>query len=153
MNNPDACDIREPLNDNTHPDVVLLSHGWDNAQTHARHTGCGLSSSPCLATGKDRRTPLTHSLTSSFHLSLFFTSFWQSATSSPVYAVMLSFKLLFCLCLLLPHFPAANPCKTVFAMQDDPETWPYHFNLRFLTVMRRSSYTLTTGFILSRMCS
>ena len=51
---------------------------------------------------------------------------------------------LFCLPLLLS--PLMVPFKMVFARPGDGETWPYHFSLRFLTVVR-SSYGSIDSFL------
>ena len=52
---------------------------------------------------------------------------------------MLSFHLFFCLPLFLAPFTV--PCRTVFAMLEDLERWPYHLSFRFFTMVRRSSCT------------
>ena len=57
----------------------------------------------------------------------------------PVHSLMLSSHFLFCLPLLLAPFTV--PCRTVFAMPEDFEMWPYHLSFRFFTMVRRSSCT------------
>ena len=57
--------------------------------------------------------------------------------SSPVYSLMLSSHLFFCLSCLLPPF--AVPCKMVLARPDEQERCPYHFSLRLFTMEVRRS--------------
>ena len=54
----------------------------------------------------------------------------------PVHFAMLSSHLFFCLPFLLP--PCTVPWRIVFASPVDPVVCPYHLNLCFFTVVRRS---------------
>ena len=56
-------------------------------------------------------------------LFLFSTALWELKNSRPIYSLMLSSKLFFCLPCLLPHFTV--PCKTVWAQPKERETYPY----------------------------
>ena len=64
---------------------------------------------------------------------------------------MLSSYLFFCRPLL--HTPFTVPCRTVFAMPDDLEIWPYNMSFRFFTMIRRSSCTPVAFWILLRTSS
>ena len=97
---------------------------------------------------KDRWGTIDDFLTSSLHVSLFSTTLWESANSILVHSLMMFSYFFFCLPLRLP--PLTVPCKIVFTRPDDLDTWPYHFSLRFLTVIRRSSYGLMACLILLR---
>ena len=55
----------------------------------------------------------------------------------PVHSLMLSSHPIFCLPLLLGPFTV--PCRTVFAMTEGLEMWPYRLSIRFFTMDRRSS--------------
>ena len=61
------------------------------------------------------------------------------------------FPSLLCLPLLLAPFTV--PCRIVFAMPEDHETWPYHLSFRFFTMVRRSSCTPIAFWILLRTFS
>ena len=77
-------------------------------------------------------------------------SLWL-AKSRPVYSLMLSFHLFFCLLCLFPPF--AVPCKIVSARHDERETWPYHCSLRLFMIVRRSSCGPVACWILARTSS
>ena len=67
---------------------------------------------------------------------LFSIAVWDLTNSRPVYSLMLSSHLLFCLpCLVLPF---TVPCNMVLARPDDRETWPYHCCLLLFTMVRKS---------------
>ena len=86
-----------------------------------------------------------------FHPSLSSAALRESPNSIPVHSLMLSSRL-FCLPLLLAPFTA--PCRTVFAMLEDLEMWPYHLSFRvFFTIVRRSSCTPIAFWVLLRTCS
>ena len=53
-------------------------------------------------------------------------------------------------CLLAPFTVA---CRTVFAMLEDLEMWPYHLNFRFFIVIKRWSCTPIASWILLRTSS
>ena len=59
--------------------------------------------------------------------------------------------LFFCLPLLLAPFTA--PCRTVFAIPEDLEMWPCHLSFRFVTKVRRSSFTPVAFWILLQTSS
>ena len=65
----------------------------------------------------------------------------------PVYSLMLSSHLFFYLHLLLDPFTIL--CRTVFAMPEDLEMWPYHLSFRFW----RSSCNRIAFWILLRTSS
>ena len=70
----------------------------------------------------------TDDFTTSFlHFSLFTTALWDLANSRPVYSLMLSSHLFFCLPCLLPPFTV--PCNIVLTRPDEQETCPYHCNV------------------------
>ena len=58
------------------------------------------------------------------------------AELQPVHSLMLSSHLFLCPPCLLPPFTV--PCKMVLARPDERETWPYHYSLRLLMIVRRS---------------
>ena len=91
-----------------------------------------------LSLNREGRWGTTDDFTTSFlRFSLFSTALWDVANSRPVHFLLLSSHLFFCLsCLLLPF---SVPCKMVLARPDARATCPYHFSLRFLTMVRRSS--------------
>ena len=64
----------------------------------------------------------------------------------PVHSDILSSHLFFCLPFILP--PCTVPCTIIFASPVDLVICPYHLNLRFLTVVIRSSYGQITCLIL-----
>ena len=70
---------------------------------------------------------------------------------SELHSLMLSSHLFFCLPLLLAPFTV--PCRTVFAMPEDLEMWPYHLSFRFFTMVRRSSCTPVAFWSLLRTSS
>ena len=83
-----------------------------------------------------------------FHPSMSSAVLWESPNSIPVHSVMLSPYLFFCRTrLLAPH------CRIVFAMPEDLQMWPYHLSFRFFTMVRRSSCTPVTFWILLRSSS
>ena len=57
---------------------------------------------------------------------------------NPVHSDVLSSHLFFCLPFLL--LPYTVPCRIIFASPVDLVICPYHLNLRFLTMVIRSSY-------------
>ena len=65
--------------------------------------------------------------TSFLHFSLFSIALWDWVNSWPVYSLMLSSHLFFCLPCLLPPFSV--PCKMVLARPNEQETCPDHFIL------------------------
>ena len=65
-----------------------------------------------------------------FHPSLSSAALRESPNPIPVYSLMLSSHLFFCLPFLLAPFTV--PCRIVFAMPEDLEMWPYHLSFRFL---------------------
>ena len=79
-----------------------------------------------------------------FHPSLSSAALRESPNSNPVHSLMLSSHL-FCLPLLLAPFTV--PCRSVFAMPEDLEMWPYHLSFHFFTMVRRSSCTPITIWI------
>ena len=77
-----------------------------------------------------------------FHPSLSSSALRESPNPIPIYSLMLSSHLFFCLPLLLAPFTV--PCRIVFAMPEDLEMWPYHLSFRFFIMVRRSSCTPIT---------
>ena len=86
-----------------------------------------------------------------FHPSLSSAALRESPNPIPVHSLMLSSHLFFYLPLLLAPFTA--PCRTVFAMPEDLEMWPYHLSFCFFTMVRRSSCTPIAFWILLRTSS
>ena len=86
-----------------------------------------------------------------FHLDLFSAALVELAKSIPVHSLILSSHLFFCLPLFL--FPFTVPCKIVFAKPEDLETWPNHLSFRFLTRVRRSTFTPMAAWIFLRTFS
>ena len=86
-----------------------------------------------------------------FHLDLFSAALVELAKSIPVHSLILSSHLFFCLPLFL--FPFTVPCRIVFAKPEDLETWPNHLSFRFLTRVRRSSYSPMAAWIFLRTSS
>ena len=86
-----------------------------------------------------------------FHPSLSSAALRESTNPIPVHSLMLSSHLFFCLPLLLA--PPTVPCRTVFAMPEDLEIWPYHLSFRFFIMVRRSSCTPVAFWILLRTSS
>ena len=89
-----------------------------------------------LTTGVSGAPQVTSQPVSSY-FSMFSTAFWDLANFRPVHSLMLSSHLFLCLPCLLPPFTV--PCKMVLARPDEREAFPYHFSLRFFTMVRRSS--------------
>merc|ERR1712033_28619 len=85
----------------------------------------------------DRRGAADDPTTSFLHSSRFSESLRASLSCRPVHSRMLSSHLFFCPPLLLP--PCTVPWRTVLASPVDRVMCPYHFSLRFLTVVRRQS--------------
>ena len=69
-------------------------------------------------------------------LLLEYITFVGSASFIPVHSFILSSHLFFCLPLLLAPFTV--PCRTVFAMPEYLEIWPYLLSFRFFTMVMRS---------------
>ena len=86
-----------------------------------------------------------------FHHSLSSAALRESPNPIPIHSLMLSFHLFFCLPLLLASFTV--PCRTVFAMPEDLEMWPYYLSFRFFTMVRRSSCIPIAFWILLRTSS
>ena len=82
------------------------------------------------------------------HFSLFSTFLWDLVNARPVHTLMLSSHLFHCLPCLLPPFTV--PCKMVLARDDELETCPYHFSLRLLPMVMRSSCGPIACWILAR---
>ena len=82
----------------------------------------------------------------SFPLSLSSSDLRLSPNSIPVYSLMLSSHLFFCLTPFLAPFTV--PCRIAFAMAEDLEMWQYHLSFRFFTMVRRSSCTPVSIWIL-----
>ena len=76
--------------------------------------------------------------TTFLHSSLSSTFRRASSNPYPVRSDILSSHLFFCLPFLLPS--CTVPCRIIFASPVDLVMCPYHLNLRFLTVVIRSSY-------------
>ena len=89
--------------------------------------------------------------TSFLHFSLFSTALWNFANSSPIHSLMLSSNLFLCLPCLLPPFTV--PCKMVLVRPDERETCTYHFSLRPITMVRRSSCGSIACWILAQTSS
>ena len=89
--------------------------------------------------------------TSFLHFSLFSTALWNFANSSPIHSLMLSSHLFLCLPCLLPPFTV--PCKMVLVRPDERETCTYHFSLRPITMVRRSSCGSIACWILAQTSS
>ena len=98
-----------------------------------------------------RRSTTDDAATIPFHPSLSSAALRESPNPIPVHSLMLSSHLFFCLPLLLAPFTV--PCRTVFAMPEDLEMWPYHLSFRFFTMVRRSSCTPIALWILLRTSS
>ena len=80
------------------------------------------------------------------HPSLSSAALRESPNPISGHSLMLSSYLFFFFPLLLAHFTV--PCRTVFAMPEDLEMWPYHLNFRFFIMDRRSSYSPIAFWIL-----
>ena len=98
--------------------------------------------------------------TISFHLVLFSAALVELAKSIPVYSLILSSYLFFCLPLFLCPFtvplflcPFSVPCRIFFAKPEDLEMWPNHLSFCFLTMVRSSSYSPMTAWIFLRTSS
>ena len=75
----------------------------------------------------------TDDFTTSFlHFSLFLTTLWDLANSTPVHSLTLSSHLFFC---LLLHFTV--PCNMVLSRPNEQEICPYHCSLCLCTMVRR----------------
>ena len=109
-----------------------------------------LSPSQSLHLG-GRRGTTDDVATISFHPSLSSAALRESPNPIPVHSLMLSSHLFFCLPILFAPFTV--PCRIVIAMPEDLEMWPYHLNVRFFTMVRRSSCTPTAFWILLRTFS
>ena len=108
-----------------------------------------ISSSQSLNLG-GRRATTDDVATILFHPSLSSVALRESPNPIPVHSLMLSSHL-FCLPLFLAPFSVS--CRTVFAMPEDLEMWPYHLSFRFFTMVRRSSRTPVAFWILLRTSS
>ena len=86
----------------------------------------------------DRWGTAVDSTTNFFHSSRFSAFRSKLFHSRPVHSLMLSSHRFLCLPLRLP--PCTVPSRIVLASPDDLVTCPYHFSLRLLTEVRRSSY-------------
>ena len=86
-----------------------------------------------------------------FHLGLFLAALVELAKSIPVFSLILSSHLFFCLPLFL--FPFTVPCRIVFAKPEDLETWPNNLRFRFLTRIRSSSHSPMAAWIFLRTSS
>ena len=87
-----------------------------------------------------------------FHFILFSASLTASQNCNPVHSAKLFSQHFFCRSLLLP--PCTVPYKIVLASPDDLDTCPnVHFNLRFFTVVKISSYGPMAWLILSLTAS
>ena len=106
-----------------------------------------ISSSQSLNLG-GRRGTTDDVATIPFQPSLSFAALRESPNPIPVYSLMLSSHLFFCLTLLLAPFTIH--CRIVFAMPEDLEMWPYHLSFLFFTIVRRSSCTPVAFWILLR---
>ena len=89
--------------------------------------------------------------TLSLHLILFSASLTASQHFNPVHSALLFSQLFSCRPLLLPPCPV--PCKIVLASPDDFDTCPNHFNLRYFTVVKISSWGQMACLILSLTAS
>ena len=98
--------------------------------THSlTHSSRSLNDRWCIK--DDRATTFLHSSLSS--------AFRKASTNpNPVNSDILSSHLFFCLPVLLPS--CTVPCRIIFASPLDLVKCPYHLNLRFLTVVIKSSY-------------
>ena len=83
--------------------------------------------------------------TIAFHLDLFSAALVELAKSIPVYSLILSSHLFFCLPLFL--FTFTVPCRIVFAKSEDLEIWPNLLSFRFLTKVRSLSYSPMAAWI------
>ena len=98
-----------------------------------------------------RRGTTDEFVTIPFHLVLFSAVLVELANSIPVHSLILSSHLFFCLPLFL--LPFTVPCRIFFARPEDLETWPNHLSFRFLTRVRRSSYSSMAVWIFLRTSS
>ena len=89
-----------------------------------------------LSLNHDGRWGTTDDFATSFlHFSLFSTALWDLANSRPVYSLMLSSHLFFCLPCLLSPFTV--PCKMVLVRPDERETCHgYQSSLRLFTMVK-----------------
>ena len=103
-----------------------------DAGTHVLMEGWSILFYPITLEG--RRGTTVEFATIPFHLDLFSAALVELAKSIPVHSLILSSHLFFCLPLFL--FPFTVPCRIVFAIPEDLETWPNHLSFRFLTRVR-----------------
>ena len=89
--------------------------------------------------------------TSFLHFPLLSTALWDLPNSRPVHSLMLSSHFFLCLPCLLPPFTV--PCNMVLARPVEREPWPYHYNLRLFTIVKRSSSGPIACWILARTSS
>ena len=86
-----------------------------------------------------------------FHPSLSSAALRESPNPIPFHSLMLTSHHFFCLSLLLAPFTV--PCRNVFAMSENLEMWPYLLSFPFFTMVRRSSCTPISFWILLRTSS
>ena len=72
----------------------------------------------------------------------------RQSHSIPIYSLILSSNLLFCLLFFLFSFTVS--CRIVFAKPEDLETWPKHLSFCFLTRVRSSSCSPMADWIFLR---
>ena len=109
-----------------HDSVVLCIVLFANAKIFPNTGLTLLHLHPSL--NREGRWGTTDDFTTSFlHFSLFSTALWKLANSRPVYSLMLSSYLFFCLPPLLPPFTML--CKMVLARPDERETCSYYCSL------------------------
>ena len=92
-----------------------------------------------------------HHISLFLHLILSSTSLRALQNFHPVHSEILFSQRFYCRPLLLP--PCTVPCKIVLASPDDLDTCPNHFNLRFFTVVKISSWGPMACLILSLTAS
>ena len=113
-----------------------------NVQQHTAYWLCGCFYSilfyPITLEGRQGTTD--EFATIPFHLDLFSAALVELAKSIPVHSLILSSHLFFCLPLFL--FPFTVPCRIVFAIPEDLETWPNHLSL---VVAYRSIFCTLAG--------
>ena len=123
---------------------------WDSESIPIMCRRHHLISSQSLNLG-GRRSTTDDVATIPFHPSLSSAALRESPNPIPDHSLMLSSHLFFCLSLLLASFTV--PCRIVYAMPEDLEMWPYHLSFRFFTMVRRSSCTPVSFWILLRTSS
>ena len=99
-------------------------------------------------TFEGRRGTTDELATIPLHLVLFSAALVELAKSIPDHSLILFSHLFFCLPLLL--FPFTVPCRIVFAKPEDLEILANHLSFRFLTRVRRSSYSPMAAWIFLR---